>query len=281
MTGALDGPGDGGVRLQKFLAHAGVCSRREGERYIQDGRVSVDGRVVRTLGTRVDPARQVVRVDGRVVAMEDPVVLLMNKPDGVVCSAAGATDERGRPTVLSLLRGVRERVYPVGRLDYHTRGALLLTNDGDLAAALTHPRGGVPKVYHVKFQGRLSLDELQRLREGVVLDDGVQTRPIEELYVLEETHTNTWVHMVLHQGLNRQIRRMGEAIGHTVLKLIRVGVADLTTEGLAEGKVRRLDPAEVAHLREVAGLAARPRKGRKKRTSPRRAGPGARDKKRR
>ncbi len=241
-----------GMRLQKFLAHAGVCSRREGETLITDGRVSVNGQVIKELGTRVDAECDEVRVDGRVVRAEEPIVLLMNKPDEVVCSAVGPVDERGRTTVLSLLRGVRERVYPVGRLDYHTRGVLLLTNDGDLAALLTHPRHGVPKTYHAKFQGHLGVPELGGLRCGVTLEDGVVTRPIEDLYVLEETRANTWVHLTLHQGLYRQIRRMGDAIGHTVLKLVRVSIAGLDAQGLEEGAYRRLQPHEVESLRVAA-----------------------------
>ncbi|RMG94819.1 MAG: rRNA pseudouridine synthase [Deltaproteobacteria bacterium] len=248
------------MRLQKFLAHAGVCSRRAGEALIEAGRVSVDGRIVRKLGTTVDPTRSVVRVDGRIVALEEPVVYLMNKPDDVVCSAEPETDDRGRPTVRSLLPGVRERIYPVGRLDFRTKGALFLTNDGELAAALTHPRHRVPKTYHVKFQGRLSEADLEALRRGVRLDDGVVTAPIEELFVLGETEANTWVQMTLHQGLNRQIRRMGDAIGHFVLKLVRVAIFDFTVEDLPEGKARRLEPHEVARLRRLAGLSA-PRPG--------------------
>ncbi len=246
--------GRGAMRLQKFLAHAGVCSRRQGEALIEAGRVSVDGRVVRTLGTTVDPSRAVVRVDGRVVTLEQPVVLLVHKPDGVVCSAERDTDDRGRPTVCSLVRGVSERVYPVGRLDYHSRGAILLTNDGALAAGLSHPRHRVPKTYHVKFQGRLSERALETLRNGVTLDDGTVTAPIDELFVLGETEANTWVQMTLHQGINRQIRRMGDAIGHFVLKLVRVAIGDLTLEGLREGAFRRLDEAEIKRLRRLAGL---------------------------
>jgi 23S rRNA pseudouridine2605 synthase len=166
-----------------------------------------------------------------------------------VSSAEPKVDARGRPTVVSLLKGVTQRVYPVGRLDYHTRGVLILTNDGQLAARLTHPRYRVPKTYHAKFQGDLGVEALAALREGVVLDDGVRTRPLEELFVVKETDANTWVQLTLTQGLNRQVRRMGEAIGHPVLKLIRVAVADITTDGLAEGEWRHLRASELADLR--------------------------------
>ena len=136
---------------------------------------------------------------------------------------------QGRP--LSLLRGVSERVFPVGRLDYHSRGLLLLTNDGELAGALTHPRHSVTKTYHVKFQGKLDADARKALAEGVTLEDGTRTKPAVELLLVKETQTNTWMQIGIQQGLNRQIRRMGEAIGHPVLKLIRVAIGDLGLDG--------------------------------------------------
>jgi 23S rRNA pseudouridine2605 synthase len=147
------------------------------------------------------------------------------------------------------------RVYPVGRLDYHTRGVLLLTNDGDLCARLLHPRYEVPKTYHAKFQGRLDLEALQRLQQGVQLEDGTVTGPLSELFVIRETEANTWVQLTLTGGLNRQVRRMGEAVGHTVLKLLRVAFADITADGVEEGRWRRLRDAEVADLKARTGLA--------------------------
>lgn len=238
-----------GVRLQKYLAHAGIASRRKAEELIELGKVTINGKIVRELGTRIEPGRDRVTVYGKPVLPQHNVYYLLNKPDGVVCSAEGDVDERGRPTVLSLLRGVTERVYPVGRLDYHTRGLLLLTNDGDLAEALTHPRHGVVKVYHVKFQGRLEPAAIDQLRNGVRLEDGTVTKPATELLVIRETETNTWVQLGISQGLNRQIRRMGEAIDHAVLKLIRVGIDDLTTDGLDEGEFRTLSSIEIERLR--------------------------------
>ncbi|MEE9386482.1 MAG: pseudouridine synthase [Nannocystaceae bacterium] len=197
----------------------------------------------------MDPRRDRVAVDGKLLVTQRHVYFLLNKPDGVVCSAEGSTDDRGRPTVLSLLRGVTDRVYPVGRLDYHTRGLILLTNDGDLASALTHPRHGITKTYHVKFQGRLTPGALDKLREGVTLDDGVVTLPAVEVFVVRETEANTWIQLAIRQGLNRQIRRMGDAIDHAVLKLIRVGIDDLTTEGLDDGEFRTLSSLEIERLR--------------------------------
>ena len=249
-------PGELGssVRLQRVLARAGISSRRGGEALIEAGRVQVNGRVVRDLGTKVDPRVDAIVVDGKPIELEVPLYIVLHKPDGYVCSAEPKVDARGRATVVSLLHGITQRVYPVGRLDYHTRGVLLLTNDGDLAARLTHPRYGVPKTYHAKFQGDLGVEALAALREGVVLDDGVRTRPLSELFVVKETDRNTWLQLTLHQGLNRQVRRMGEAIGHPVLKLIRVAIGDITTDGLAEGEWRHLRESEIAELRALVGL---------------------------
>jgi len=249
-------PSGPGVRLQKVMAAAGVASRRKAEELIVAGKVSVNGQVIRELGTRVDPDSDRITVGGKEIVPERRVYYVMNKPDGVVCSAEGRTDARGRPTVLSLLPPLTERIYPVGRLDYHSRGVLILTNDGDLAAALTHPRHSVSKTYHVKFQGRLDLAELETLERGVTLEDGTVTRPAQDVSVIRETETNTWVQLTIHQGLYRQIRRMGESIGHPVLKLIRVAVGGLTGDGLADGEVRPMSATEVYELFERARSGA-------------------------
>ena len=246
------------VRLQKVLAAAGVTSRRKAEELIAAGAVKVNGKVVKELGTKVDPDRDKIEVHRTRVQVEKKVYFVLNKPDGVVCSAEGKTDAHGRPTVLSLFPELPQRIYPVGRLDFHSRGVLVLTNDGDLAAALTHPRHEIPKTYHVKFQGKLTVEALQALAGGVVLDDGVVTRPADEVSVIKETDTNTWVQVTIRQGLNRQIRRMGDAIGHPVLKLIRVAVGPLTADGLDDGEFRPLTPTEVYDLM----AAASPQRGR-------------------
>ncbi len=245
----------GNVRLQKVLAAAGVASRRKAEQLMLDGHVCVNGRVVRELGTRVHPVHDRVTVHGKPVSVERKVYFVLNKPDGVVCSAEGVKDERGRATVLSLLRGVPERIYPVGRLDFHTRGVLIMTNDGELSAALTHPRHEVSKTYHVKFQGKLSLAALEALGRGVTLEDGTITKPAVEVSVVRETESNTWVQLTIRQGLYRQIRRMGEAIDHPVLKLIRVAIGGLTADGLDDGEYRALTVSEVYDLRSLCGLA--------------------------
>lgn len=254
-TATSDSALGGSVRLQKVLARAGISSRRGAEVLIEEGRVRVNQRVVTELGTRVNPARDRIFVDGRAIVVEAPVYIVLNKPDAVVSSGEAEQDDRGRPTVVSLVRGLPQRVFPVGRLDYHTRGVLLLTNDGDLSARLLHPRHKVPKTYHVKFQGRPSAETLQALEKGVTLDDGVVTAPLEELLVMRDTSSNMWVQITLTQGLYRQIRRMGEAIGHPVLKLLRVAFADITTDGLPEGTWRHLREAEVGDLKARVGLA--------------------------
>lgn len=242
------------VRLQKVLARAGIASRRGSEALIEAGRVRVNGRSVTELGTRVNPRADRITVDGRPIALEQPVYIVLNKPDGVVSSGEAEEDARGRKTVISLLSGLKERVFPVGRLDYHTRGVLLLTNDGELSSRLLHPRFKVPKTYHVKFQGRLDLEHLEALESGVTLEDGTVTAPAVELVVIKETDANTWVQLTLTQGLYRQVRRMGDAIGRPVLKLLRVAVADITSDGLPDGMWRHLRNAEVADLRIRTGL---------------------------
>lgn len=254
-AGAAEGAGAAaGVRLQKVLAAAGVASRRRAEELIVAGKVTVNGKVVKTLGVRVDPERDRVVVSGKPIASERRVYFVMNKPDGVVCSAEPKVDARGRPTVVSLLPAVAARIYPVGRLDFHSRGVLILTNDGALAAALTHPRHAVPKTYHVKFQGRLDDADYEALTRGVTLEDGTVTRPAEEISLIKETDSNTWVQITLRQGLYRQIRRMGEAIGHPVLKLIRVAIGNLTADGLDDGEFRPMTPSEVYDLVAMAGV---------------------------
>jgi len=259
----VDEPLTGSVRLQKVLARAGVSSRRGGEALITAGRVKVNDEVVTELGARVDPAVDRIAVDGRVIELEAPVYLVMNKPDGVVCSAEPSVDERGRPTVVSLVRGITERVYPVGRLDFHTRGALLLTNDGDLAARLTHPRHKVHKTYHAKFQGQLGPPKLEALSLGVTLEDGTRTAPLAEISVIKDTQTNSWVQLTVTQGLYRQVRRMGDAIGHPVLKLIRVAFAGITADGLDDGEWRHLREDEVARLRAQAAPKPVPKPARR------------------
>ena len=229
------------MRLGKFLAHAGVASRRAAEAIVGDGRVTVDGEVV------TDPARDVdethrVEVDGRRVEAEPREVHALNKPAGVVSTAR---DTHGRPTVVGMVRS-RRRLYPVGRLDAETTGLILLTNDGDLADRLTHPRYGVKKVYRARVQpARLSPRALRALEEGVELEDG-RTAPARA----RQPATGV-VEITIREGKKRQVRRMLEAVGHRVVELERVAFGPLGLRGLEPGKSRRLTKAEVERLRRA------------------------------
>ena len=230
------------MRLAKFLAHAGVASRRAAERLIADGRVSVGGAVETNPATDVDVTSRVA-VDDELVEPEPREVHVLNKPAGVVSTAH---DTHGRPTVVDLVRSAR-RLYPVGRLDADSTGLILLTNDGELADLLTHPRYGVDKVYRAKVQpGRLSPRSLEALREGVVLDDG-RTAPAKARQVGQGV-----VEITLREGRKRQVRRMCEAVGHRVVELERVAFGPLGLRGLDRGKSRRLNGAEVERLRRAA-----------------------------
>jgi 23S rRNA pseudouridine2605 synthase len=233
-------------RLQKVLARAGVASRRASEDLILAGRVRVNGRVVTELGTKVDPHKDRVEVDGKRLVAEKPVYYVVHKPREMVTTL---DDPEGRATIGDLLRNIPERVVPVGRLDYHTSGALLVTNDGDMVDALLRPRSGVPKVYAAKFQGHLDVPELDALRNGVVLDDGYKTKPAE-VFVLREERNNTWVHITLTEGKNRQIHRMGDAIGHRVMRLARQSFAGITVERMKPGEVRELKRDELQQLKK-------------------------------
>lgn len=236
------------LRLQVFLAKAGLGSRRKCEELITAGRVKVNGRVASELGTKVDPDQDKVVVGGRRLLAQRPVYLLLHKPRGYVTTAS---DPEGRPTVLSLLGEHRERVFSVGRLDFNTDGVLLLTNDGDLANALMHPRGGVPKTYHAKLRGEVPVAALDQLRAGVRLDDGTATQPAE-LFMIEHDSRHTWIEITIKEGKNRQVHRMADAIGFPLLKLTRVRYGNLTVEGLPPGRWRPLTGHELRAVRALA-----------------------------
>jgi len=257
------------VRLQRFLAQAGVSSRRKGEELITGGHVRVNGKVVTELGTKIRPGRDKVDVDGVRVQAEEKVYLVLNKPKGVVTTVS---DPQNRSTVMELLpRNLPAHVVPVGRLDFYTEGVLLFTNDGDLAAALLHPRGHVEKTYHVKIRGKVGPRELERLRGGVRLDDGRKTLPAQ-VDLLKFTGTHQWLVMTIREGRSRQIHRMCDAVGLQVIKLARVAFAGITYYGLKVGQSRFLDPEEVEGLRKLATEErAEHEEHRAARPSPRRA----------
>jgi 23S rRNA pseudouridine2605 synthase len=240
-------PPEGPVRVQKVLALAGFGSRRACEELIAAGRVTVDG-VVAVLGDRVDPLVGALAVDGVPVPTRPGLVhYLLNKPAGVVTTAS---DPQGRPTVVDLVPD-EPRVFPVGRLDYDTEGLLLLTNDGDLAQRLTHPSYGVEKTYLAEVDGVPTPATLRRLREGVELDDGV-TAPARANLV-QAGDTTSALELVIHEGRNRQVRRMCDAVGHPVRRLVRTNIGPLRDPQLAPGRFRALTLAEVRALYAASG----------------------------
>jgi 23S rRNA pseudouridine2605 synthase len=238
------------IRLQKVLATAGIGSRRACEQLIDEGRVEVDGQVVLEQGLRVDPARQVIKVDGmRIPTAPGHVVLAFNKPRGVHSTMS---DERGRPCVGDYLTGRRERLFHVGRLDADTEGLLLLTNDGELAQRLAHPSHGVTKTYLAQVRGTVPRDLGKRLRAGIELDDGPVR--VDRFRVVTSAPGRALVEVVLHEGRKHVVRRMLAAAGHPVEGLVRVKVGPIGLGDLRSGKVRTLTLTEVGELYAAAGL---------------------------
>ena len=247
MSGTGSGPQ--GERIQKVLARAGVASRRAIEEMIVRGRIRVNGGRVE-LGRRIDVSKDLVEVDGsRVPLSADLVYYLMNKPAGVVTTA---DDDEGRETVIDLLDDVDVRVYPVGRLDLDSEGALLLTNDGDLALRLTHPRFGVSKTYLAEVEGSVKDRTVRQIARGVELDDGV-TGPARARLV-ERAPGGTLIEISVSEGRNRQVRRMLESVGHPVRRLVRTAIGPLMLGRLKPATYRRLKPDEVRELYRAAGL---------------------------
>ncbi|KQL49249.1 pseudouridine synthase [Brevibacillus choshinensis] len=245
-------------RLQKVLAHAGVASRRHCEELIVQGNVQVNGKVVRELGTRVDPQVDKILVNGRPIRTEQPIYLMLYKPTGVITSVS---DPRGRRVVTDLLKGIKERVYPVGRLDYDTSGLLLLTNDGELANRLAHPSYEIDKVYRAWVRGVPSQDKVKKLATGIQLEDGLTSPGEAKLLKSTPTKEKALVELTIHEGRNRQVRRMCDAIGHPVITLERIRLGFLTLEGLQPGQYRPLTSTEVEKLKQglVQNRKSRPR----------------------
>jgi 23S rRNA pseudouridine2605 synthase len=245
----------GGVSLARALSKFGVCSRREAERVIEDGRVEVNGRPERSPRRFIDPARDAVTVDGRRVSDETPrVVIALHKPVGLVTTRV---DPGGRPTVYDALGTLPRWVFPVGRLDRDSSGLLILTNDHRLGERLTSPGAHVPKTYHARVRGVPDAEALRALREGVQLEDGTLTREarVKPIGAARGAAAgSTWLEIVLTEGKNRQVRRMGSAVGHEVLELVRVRIGRLGLGDLAPGEWRELEPREIALL---AGPRAR------------------------
>jgi 23S rRNA pseudouridine2605 synthase len=239
-----------GVRLQKVLAQAGVGSRRACEELIAAGRVEVDGQRVTELGVRIDPKRQVVHVDGVRIQLDDSLVCLaFNKPLGVL---SAMSDPQGRPNLGDFVANREERLFHVGRLDADTEGLILLTNDGELANRLSHPRYEVPKTYLVEVAGPVARDLGKRLRAGIELDDGVAS--VDSFKVVDARPGKALLELVLHDGRNRIVRRMLAAAGHPVEQLVRTQVGPIRLGDLRQGRSRVLGQAEVGSLMAAAGM---------------------------
>ncbi len=231
-------------RLQKIISAAGVTSRRASETLILNGQVAVNGVVVTELGTKADPDKDIVTVDGKPLKIASQrLYILLNKPPGYITALK---DGQGRPLVTDLLKNVAERVYPVGRLDYNTEGLLLLTNDGEWANRLMHPRHEIEKEYHVRVRGKVLDQQLKRMADGVELEDGMTAPAVVNLVKDGEQHD--WISVAIHEGRNRQVRRMCEAVSLSVVRLKRIRYGSLMLGTLRSGQFRYLTEAEVSML---------------------------------
>ncbi|HKG12169.1 MAG TPA: pseudouridine synthase [Pyrinomonadaceae bacterium] len=238
-------------RLQKLIAAAGLASRRHAEELIEAGEVTVNGEVVRELGTKADPARDHIKVRGRLInpllESREKTYVLLNKPRGYLTALS---DPEGRPLVSELVPQSLGRLHPVGRLDFNTEGLLILTNDGELTNYVTSARNHVEKVYEVKVKGVPPEEQIERLRRGVRLEDGARTAPAR-IVKTDETKTNAWYEVTLREGRNQQIRRMFDLVSHSVIKLRRVRIGPVTAEGILIGQWRHLTPVEVKRLKSA------------------------------
>jgi len=233
-------------RIQKIISSAGLASRRQAEKWIEEGRIRVNGRAA-ALGDSADPDCDRIELNGKPIQAEsEKYCILLHKPAGYVTTAR---DPQSRPVVIDLVKNIPVRLYPVGRLDLNTSGLLLLTNDGELAHHLAHPRHGVEKTYLARVRGAVSPQTVQRLETGIMLDDGL-TAPAR-VEVTRQQGTHSWVKITIREGRNRQVRRMFDAVGHTVSRLQRIQFGFLTLENLSPGQYRRLSKAEVARLRQL------------------------------
>lgn len=235
-------------RLQKVIAHAGIASRRNAEQLILDGRVKVNGKIVKELGIKVSSSDR-VEVNGIQIERETPVYFLFYKPRGVVSTVK---DDKGRKTVIDFFPEIKERIYPVGRLDYDTSGLILLTNDGEFANLLMHPRGEIDKTYIAKTKGIPTREQMKSLERGIRLEDGKTAPARLKMLSLDKKKQTAIIEITIHEGRNRQVRRMFEAIGCQVSKLKRERYGFLTLQGLNTGEIRELTPHEVKQLRVLA-----------------------------
>lgn len=235
-------------RLQKVMSQAGIASRRESEKIIKEGRVTVNGKVVTELGTKVMPGNDRIMVDGKRIQGEKLVYIMLNKPKAVLTTL---TDPQDRKTVASFVTDIEQRIYPVGRLDYNTEGLLLLTNDGALTHSLIHPSKKINKTYIAKVSGQPLQEKIDKLRVGIELEDGMTAPAIIDFVEYDREKDLTSLRVTIHEGRNRQIRRMFAAIGSDVKQLKRIKFAFLTLEGLKRGSYRHLLPSEVEELHRL------------------------------
>ncbi|KXG76841.1 pseudouridine synthase [Thermotalea metallivorans] len=236
------------MRLQKYIAQSGIASRRKAEELIRSGKVKVNGVVIENMGAVIDPSSDVITVDDKIVKIEEKkVYIMLHKPEGFVTTVS---DEFNRPAVIDLVKDIKERIYPVGRLDYDTSGLLLMTNDGDLTYRLTHPKHEIPKTYIAKVRGHLAQSAQKKFRQGIDIG-GYITAPAS-LEVLKLERDTSVVKVVIHEGKNRQIRRMFDHLGHPVVSLKRVAIGKLNIDQLPRGKWRCLSPKEVAYLKSLS-----------------------------
>jgi pseudouridine synthase len=235
------------IRLQKFLASVGVASRRASEKIIQDGRVQVNGRIVRELGVKIDPDVDEIKVDGKACRKEPRhIYILINKPIGVVTTVK---DPFGRPTVLDLIKGLKERVYPVGRLDMDTEGLLILTNDGEVTYRLTHPKHEVEKTYLAHVRGMVGRQQILMLETGVKLEDGL-TAPAK-VRIVKYDGDSTVLEIKIHEGKKRQVRRMCSAVGNPVIYLKRTHIGTLSLKNLKPGQWRFMTAKEIEYIKNL------------------------------
>ena len=234
-------------RLQKVIANSGVTSRRKAEELILNGKVKVNGRTIITLGTQVSSSDK-IEVNGMLINKEEKVYYLLNKPREVITSV---TDDKGRKTVVDLIEEDK-RIYPVGRLDYDTTGAIILTNDGEFANLMMHPKNEIDKCYVAKIEGELTPKELMTLKTGVVIDKVKTRRSRVKVRKVDKANNTSIVEITIHEGKNHQVKKMFEAVGHTVIKLKRERIAFLTLDGLKSGEYRKLNHKEVTTLYSLA-----------------------------
>jgi 23S rRNA pseudouridine2605 synthase len=235
-------------RIQKIIAQMGIASRRKAEEMIAEGRVTVNGKIA-LIGEKAELSKDHIKVDGKLLIRREPKVYLMfNKPQNVVTSLA---DPQGRPTIKDYLKGIRYRVFPVGRLDFDSEGLLFLTNDGDFTNAVLHPSRKIPKTYMVKVKGIIDDNKINKLRQGVRLEDG-RTLPAKVKFA-RQSENNSWIEIAITEGTKRQVRRMVEAVGHPALKLRRVSINGIRLSGLKIGELRPLTERELRELKKEIG----------------------------